>query len=506
MTHRSCDIIKGGSWSDRSLTFESIPMPGFDASEIEHDVFVSYARVDDMPFEAGDEDTAWVSALVRRLKWWLGQKMRRADWGEVWQDLGMRGSDAVTPEIEHAVRHSATLLVILSDAYLESRWCMAELAMFLEAGPDAALAKRIFVVQRSEVERRRWPQPLRDLRGYEFFRKEPSGGPARTLALPKLEDGEKLYVRRLEDLAEDLAKRLRSLRSPATASDTVSEEGDATVFLAEVTPDLEEQRDEVGRYLTQAGLGILPASYYQRAPEAFRAALDRDLEHSDLFVQLLGRYRYPTVEGLPSGYEGLQLERARAAGQPILRWRSSQLDPATVKNLEHRAELEGADVIAMSIEDLKSEIERQARRLIDQRTGVGMGADTGDAYVLISADRSDVQIADEISEILDGNRIGFDIEVGATSLVERAREESFDGLMVVYGRCPQDWAQRQVRQCRVVMLGARPRPPVCAVYLGAADSREPLRTRPPRMQLLKGSGEAGLRPFVEAVSTRVAGG
>ena len=76
------------------------------------------------------------------------------------------------------------------------------------------------------------------------------------------------------------------------------------VFLAEATPDLDDLRDNIRRYLNQANIRVLPETYYDRTPNAFRTAMEADLDQSLVFVQLLGLYVGPKTPDLPKGYEG----------------------------------------------------------------------------------------------------------------------------------------------------------------------------------------------------------
>jgi hypothetical protein len=92
----------------------------------------------------------------------------------------------------------------------------------------------------------------------------------------------------------------------------------ATVFLAEVTDDLQEVRVEVERYLQQQNIRVLPSTlYYFPTAEELRQAVDADLQGSTLFVQLLS----PAVPRRPTGMSTPQVQYVAAqavAGLPIL--------------------------------------------------------------------------------------------------------------------------------------------------------------------------------------------
>ncbi|HYQ91081.1 MAG TPA: hypothetical protein VES89_03145, partial [Candidatus Competibacteraceae bacterium] len=53
----------------------------------EHDVFVSYAHVDNQPLLVpGGVPAGWVNTLVENLKRLLSQQLGRKDWGKLWFD------------------------------------------------------------------------------------------------------------------------------------------------------------------------------------------------------------------------------------------------------------------------------------------------------------------------------------------------------------------------------------------------------------------------------------
>src|SRR5262249_43311096 len=93
-----------------------------------HDIFVSYAHVDNEPL-AGP-DTQWVTNLLAGLKPMLGQQLGRADAYSLWMDYELRGNEPATPDILRQLQDTVLLLLILSPGYLASEWCCRELRRF----------------------------------------------------------------------------------------------------------------------------------------------------------------------------------------------------------------------------------------------------------------------------------------------------------------------------------------------------------------------------------------
>ena len=477
-------------------------MPAF-VPDYEHDLFVSYAHVDNQERIPGNELSAWVATFADQLKIVLGQKLGRADWGDSWRDPRLRGNEPITPEIEHAVRNSAILVAVLSEGYLESEWCQRELDLFLESrgGPEGANG-RLFVVALSEIDRARWPDVFGDLLGYKFFAKE--DGRARTLAVPVLDPKEQLYFTRLDDLSTDLADRLKKLKegpdsaSPSVVAGTERKSCDGCVFLAEVTPDLELQRDDVKRHLTHVSIRVLPERYYIRTPAAYRQAMEQDLKQANLFVQMLGPYSGPATEELPSGYEGLQLELAKVANIPILRCRDTEIDPNTKIDARRQDELNAGDVEAMDIESLKTAIEKKVRSSLIPPP---VSTTDGKSFVLINADDTDRKVTHPIIDRLEKDDIRFDVRPDS-SIAEIVEEDQYDALIVVYGACSVTWAEAQVRRCRRVMLKRKRLSPICAVYIGPPDEKERLLCKPPRFYFIDYSKVAEFDRFIDEVKAR----
>ena len=76
----------------------------------------------------------------------------------------------MTPELEEALKPSATLLIVLSPGYLASEWCQRERETFLQLTRQQVRAgSRIFVVEREQIQPNEKPEELRELLGYRFW-------------------------------------------------------------------------------------------------------------------------------------------------------------------------------------------------------------------------------------------------------------------------------------------------------------------------------------------------
>jgi hypothetical protein len=123
--------------------------PGFD-----HDLFVSYAHLDNDPMGVEVEgwvrpSDGWVDALVKKVQ---SELSKRLGSGQVraYMDPQLDGNRPITPELLSAVRRSAMLMVILSPGYLHSEWCKRERHAFLAGIQSRVESGSVFVVHARE--------------------------------------------------------------------------------------------------------------------------------------------------------------------------------------------------------------------------------------------------------------------------------------------------------------------------------------------------------------------
>ena len=479
-------------------------------SGFNNDVFLSYAQVDNEALIDGDDGSRWVSTLKRNLQKLLDEKLGRKGSTQIWMDLaGLQGNEIVGTEIEKEICNTAALVVVYSHGYLASEWCRQEREIFLEAAEkNGGVAGRIFLVHRDEVDRSQWPDAFQNLIGYPFFERNPDDGLIRTLATPKPVPEERAYYHQLNKLRTELAGTLRRpsvekktvVTTSTSTSDSTPPENHQirdAVFLAEVTPDQQRAREEIASFLQQQGHPILPVTFYNRSPEEFRAALHQDLQRSILFIQLLGPYPSQRSPDLPQGYPGLQLERALEMNVPILRWRRQDLDLDADLDDEHLAVLQSGDIIAMDLEEFKQHITDNIRRMNAQRDH----EPTPGKFVLLSASPDDLTVVDQVSAMLESEDVNFDlVDDPEISIRDVADSDDYDALMVVYGNSTEQLVRQRVRECRQIALKKKSRAPICAVYIGPPDEKDPLRTKPPRFFIIDHDENGEFDAFLRALS------
>jgi hypothetical protein len=472
-----------------------------------HDIFVSYARVDDIA-DLGVE-FGWVSSLINGLKIRLSQKLGRGDIFELWKDEQLAPNKPLSPEILEALKQSATLVIILSPGYIASEWCQREMQTFWqELAQRMASDSRIFVIERDKLEFTKKPKELKDLLGYQFWYPDPDGKAPRILGDPIPNPNERLYYDKLGDLANDLAKELERLRSLGTQAIESATQPDArpTVYLAEVTDDLDIQRDQVFRHLDQEGYRVIPTetSHY---PAYFAGgsiaaeAIAMDMKNCKLFVQLLSNLTGKCLAGQPS-FPHLQYRTAQNLAVPVLQWRHNGLQMETIGLAEHRALVEADTVLAIGLEEFKQECITRLKAQVKK-----VKPTVNSNLVFLNASNEDLVLGQTIGTHLSQNAIGYalPLQAGDPKSIQEDWELNLsecDGLIIVYGPATYAWARAQILRCRRI-ISLRDRPlKALAVFESPPEEKNPLGVDLPGMMTLncrQGLQESRLQPFLAAL-------
>jgi len=182
-----------------------------------HDVFISYAHVNDLPPPAQPQFATetrpgWVAMLVWHLTIALAQKIGRLEAFHIWFDQkDLRGNYRLTGEIADELKRSATLVAVRSPGYLASVWCQDETRLFARHFKEQ-LKNRIFVVDKDPLDAD--AEPLAELEGhpdrYRFWDRDHLTG-LQVLAFPMSPQDEVKYSRRVRNLADDLYAQLKAM-------------------------------------------------------------------------------------------------------------------------------------------------------------------------------------------------------------------------------------------------------------------------------------------------------
>jgi hypothetical protein len=494
-------------------------MAGF-VNPAKTDIFISYSHVDDAAF---DGDLAgWVTRLVRNVEKLLAMKLGRREFFDLWMDGRLTGNEPVTELIEGKIKGAAVFVLVLSPGYLGSIWCARELEAFrAEVCRRLADDSRVFVVEFGEVER---PPELSRPRGYRFWQKDSLTDDVAQLGFPRLLPGDEAqYYKLVTELASDLERELRRQKRAAPLAQPEEvvpvPPATATVYLADVTEDLEDVRDGVKSYLNQAGYMILPQANYPDDPDAYTAALDADLARATLFVQLLSELPGRKVRDDGPRKVALLFDRAarRDPPIPILQWRSRDLDWRRVTNEAHLKILKGEvvagrelEVMEVDIEEFKAAVKARITKLTAPPPPPPPRPPDRDYFLFIDADTPDDGLSTDLVRFIDQGwswvgyfppRCDGDPEQVRAYLEQNLKD--CDGLMVIFGAARPDWVTAQLQKARQI-AAVRDRGPLkVAVYEGPPEENKnkPIGKLPRMVKLdcRRGPNDIELGRFIESL-------
>ena len=302
--------------------------------EFEKDIFISYAHIDNESLREGQK--GWITNFHRALEIRLSQIMGEAP--RIWRDQKLTGNDVFSDEIIDQFPQTALFIPILSPRYMKSEWCVREVNTFYEEaektyGWKIGNKSRIFKVVKTPVPIEKHPTQIQGLLGYDFFMKDPLTERVRELAQIGGDEIEKAYWAKLDDLAYDIADaldKLRSMKAPLPKSpEPVTEPEKAspatpepvapvspvsddriTIYLAETTSDLREERAKLLRELKQKNYRVLPEEQMPFYGPEYKEKAEELLSESQLSIHLLGRKQGMTLEGAEASVGILQNDLA----------------------------------------------------------------------------------------------------------------------------------------------------------------------------------------------------
>jgi TIR domain len=332
------------------------------------DILISYAHRDNKPLISGHN--GWVVelhlALEQRFDELFGKQLK------IWRDPYLDGTHVLEKELADRVASSAILLSILSPNYLQSEWCLKERKAFClsserRGGLLVGNRSRLVKVVKTHLSRELHPAEMQDSIGFEFCRVEPSSK-RQVDFRPETSPAE--FIQMVESLAYGIQELIVHFQP---TPETEPSPPQKTIYLAETSPDLEDERDRIKSELKQHGYCILPPDE-GLPPKATAPELEEKvrgyLARSRMSVNMIGAF-YGTIPAMAKGrslvrmQHELALERSSDPEFGHLVWMPPGLTPQeeeqekfvellrTGSAAQHRIDLLDSNT---RLEDLKTEI------------------------------------------------------------------------------------------------------------------------------------------------------
>jgi hypothetical protein len=495
----------------------------------ENDILISYAHLDDQSLVEGQP--GWISWLHRLLEIRVAQLLGEKP--KIWRDPKLQGNDyfADTIVVEQ-IPKVAALLTVVSPRYVQSEWCRREVEEFCRASERTGGVRigdkaRIFKVVKTPVSLDRHPSELQPLLGYEFYVTDPQTGRARELSQAYGPDAERQFLTRLDDLAYDICKLLEMIRADhpqeAQASPTASK---GTVYLAETSHDLREEREAVRRDLIRNGFQVLPDQPLPLVADELAALVQAQLARCKLSIHLIGRGYGVVPDGETRSVVAVQQELAAgrsAAGFRRLLWLPPGLEVGDERQralIEHLrtdpAVHAGADLLEVPLEDLKSLIYQRLapppeprKEKAPEKPAAGAGAE-GPARIYLLCDQQDLDAIRPLEDSLfdQGFEVILPLFDDDEAQARQDHEESLgacDAVLLYYGEAGEPWLRRKLREIQKSAGLGRERPLLArGIYIAPPATPQKERFRTLEALVLHGSAAefapADLAPFLAEIA------
>jgi len=485
----------------------------------EHDLLISYAHIDDQALVEGEE--GWVSRLHHLLEVRVGQLL---GWSpNIWRDPKLQGNDYFADTILERLPRIAALVSIFSPRYVQSEWCTRELREFCLAanragGVRVAGKARVFKVVKTPISLDRFPEEVQPMLGYEFFFYD-EAGKAREMAQVKAQGSDRVFLARLDDLAQDIVRLLEILRRDEVVVEQKERKG--AVFLAETSFDLRDDREAVRRDLVRNGYEVLPDRPLPLIATELDGVVREDLLRSKLSIHLIGRNYGMVAEGATQStverQQTLASQLASVAGFSSVIWLPPgvAIDDERQRQFVNRLQIDpavhaAAELLEAPFEDLKTIVYRKLAPQPAPAMTTPAASHKELTRIYLLCDQQDFDATQPVADFLFDH--GFEVILPVFDEDEtQARLEheeilnSADALLLYYGAASELWLRRKLRELQKSSALGCEKPWLSrAIYVGAPATPQKERFRTLEAIMLhepaSGFDPAAFDPFLAQVS------
>lgn len=467
-----------------------------DDQQLKYDIFVSYRHVSD------ESDEQWVTkfceGLEVRINEQLGEQIK------IWRDkVQLRAGDEWRPDIDRALESAAIFLAIISQSYFRSDVCRQEMDRFLGLYKQASAAvPRLICPVYKQPPPPDLPPDINEFhRPKLFYQDNPPGfdefAPGRTKANE--------FFDALAKVAQELTIQLAKIRDSARLRAI------GTVYLGEVSRELQRERDNLQADLFQRRYRVLPDKCYMWNVSNIGAKIDADLNTADLAVHLIGCRTPDRPETVAHARE--QIDRAVAAMKrrgkpPPLVWIQPGGDAtnSAVRELIDYVKTElpdqGVDFFECGLEDFKSSMIGRLPRAPQQPATAPTRVSNEVALVHDSTDA----LASKALKLELVDQFGCEplpIRVSESAALAPAGSVKVPGAcdrcIIFWGAQPEAWVREVLALESLARYLGKER--LC-LYIAAPDSEEKASFVTGKARAIRaGLDQAELRAFMGATKT-----
>jgi len=457
-----------------------------------YSAFVSYAHADD------EAHSGWVTKFSEDLERILKGRLKGAA-GPVFPPMHLSGRNgpvagSLTLELQQRIADSFAMVIVVHDAYVQSEWCLKELAFFKSLFGDQGFLERLYIVALSQpamlevTAKPEWAAlTLDDQLWIPFFKEDEPDRPMRR----RLDSGD--LTERFEAQLERLLKRLvpgikqsssRTVPPPrptASAAAALTTGGaEANLLFGVPAPELADAVAGIVGELRAAGVTVASVatdSLMDDFPE-FDAADTLILPYGS------GGTNLRPFKSTRGGHLAAQRDAWLNKGRPAagLHWLDLRhvacATPPGPGHAELVGEVAGQSLSPDSLRRRFAPPPRPAAGRADERAPGRSDAADDSINIYIESNQHDVDLWEDLGERIKAKwdellRQSGDTDVPSLSLharglplqrIEEERLDDADGVVLLWGKKPGDSLRAQIRKVEG-RLPRRDPPPGIVAYL-----------------------------------------
>jgi hypothetical protein len=464
-------------------------IPGY-----ENDIFISYSHIDNDPIIPGKP--GWVDffedLLRKRLRVKLGGEIG------IFRDPQLRRYGSFSDQLAGKLSSSAVFVCILSPRYTGSDWCLRELKEFCRgAGRDRIIkvVKTALDDQSYERETRALFAEIQDVLDYKFYKKDESSGLFTDLQPEVIQDHIPSYLEKIDAIAQNLVELLKGLRnahvisSSAAISATgtnagivtqVADPSQVSVYLAETTRDLVEERNRVKTELLQFNCRVLPDQLLPQDADDLGRVLRSYLDQAKLSVHLIGTHYGARPEMEDRSFPHIQYEMAaemsRARQLTQLVWMPDGITPkdASQQKFVDYLKNNSPEFLRTRLEDLKTEILKKLRP--DPANGWDDKGEGDAVNVCLFCHEQDLKSVGPLYShmtVKEMFKVKLPLKDAQSFCGHKQLLQASDAVLLYYGTADEDWFVNIWRLIQRHISAGRTKPmPAMGIYVGHPPTTE----------------------------------
>jgi hypothetical protein len=477
------------------------------------DVFISYRHLDNELLD--DQGKGWIDNFHERFESILGETLGYAP--KIWRDVRLPGSAYFADVLEERIRKTAVLISILSPGYIQSEWCIGELREFCRladasGGLVVGERLRIFKVVKTYIEHAEHPPEFQKQLGYEFYEIDKMTQRPVAFGQELGRNRDQRYWNKLDDLAWDVKHVLSAInpRAEAPTRAHVFAQTKGTIYLAQTTSDLGEERDQIKRELLNRGYDILPDKELPFLSPSYEEAVRECVARAKLSVHLIGG-TYGIVPERAAGRSIVCLQNEIAAERSSresfsrLLWMPVGLVPqeeAQAQFIEHlrtdATTQRGAEFLQTPLEELKTVLQIRLSRTNGHKPEAA-SLEQSPPKIYLIFDRRDLDGVLPLNSYLSDERqyqvlLPLLDEEGADDTqafdIHKENLVECDAVLIYYGKANQVWFEYKRRDLKKIVGLDRKRQLMAeAIYIAPPKTAHKQLFSSPGAVVIKNFGE-----------------